>query len=119
MTTTTTLLQVLSDYVNTHSPFNTNQNKTTLTFDDGLHTGQLLVYFDNRKQNGSLVIQQVQINPTGGNILLPCIKQLGNSCPALKHTILESILSDAWIEKLLQQGMQPKDWDEFSLQYIY
>jgi len=106
-----TLCETLGLYVEEQLGQRGNRNATNLRFDDGTHAGDLLVYLDNRRAAGSLVVQQVTIEPNGGNLLLPCLRRLGRIYAplGLKRVVIESVFSEEWLEKLGAQGLEIQD----------
>ena len=105
------LCDVLGAYVAVQLQQSGNQNGTRLAFDGSAHSGELLVYLDNRRKAGKLVIQQVAIEPTGGNVLLPCLEELGRQYRGLglACVVIESIFSDEWLAKLEERGLTIRD----------
>uniref|UniRef100_A0A6C0KUW5 Uncharacterized protein n=1 Tax=viral metagenome TaxID=1070528 RepID=A0A6C0KUW5_9ZZZZ len=71
------------------------------------------------KQQGTLIIKEIQINPIGGNLLTPAVNAVLSDPTATKHglqtIVLESVLSPDLRKKLISRGWKAIPYNEYNL----
>jgi hypothetical protein len=71
------------------------------------------------KQQGALIIKEIQIHPLGRNLLTPAVTSVLSNSSAisqgLQTVVLESVLSPELRKKLISRGWKSVSYNEYNL----
>lgn len=110
--------KVFLDYLKKHHA-NSFGMDTTETIHFQLENGAGSIQLKWWKQQGTIIVKEVQIKPLGNNTLTPAVQKLLKNHTARKQgltkVVLESVLSPELRKKLLSRGWKALPYNEYNL----